>query len=341
MIDDKTKWEAVINNDSAYDGKFYYAVKSTGVFCKPSCKSKTPLPMNVEYFASVAAAIQEGFRPCKRCRPDLLNYQPQLEIAEDVKRIIDSFHGEREQLIEQLANIGVSPHRLSEIFKEHFGLTPNQYADNLKIQSAKRQLANTVPPILDIAFSLGFDSLSAFYSFFRKHTQMTPKEFRDVSVYGQATLHKYSAAYDSEFGKILISSDGESITGIQFAITSETVTTTTSNRLTDIAAAQLEEYFAHKRKKFDLPIHPAGTEFQRHVWDGLCSVPYGETRNYKQVATAIGNPNASRAVGMANNKNPILVVIPCHRVIGSNGSLLGYAAGLDVKKKLLDLEQQN
>jgi AraC family transcriptional regulator of adaptative response/methylated-DNA-[protein]-cysteine methyltransferase len=268
-----------------------------------------------------------------------MEYQPLLEIAEDVKRTIDRFHSEREQLRTQLANLAVSPHRLAEIFKEHYGLTPNQYADSLKIQSAKQQLESNADSIIDIALALGFDSLSAFYAFFRKHTQMTPKEYRDGAVSEQKALHKYCAAYDSEFGKMLISTDGESITGIKISQIAGTETPNTPHHLTDIAATQLEEYFAHQRQRFDLPLHLIGTEFQCRVWASLCSIQFGETRSYKQVAAAIGNPKASRAVGMANNKNPIMIVVPCHRVVGANGDLVGYASGLAMKQRLLALEQ--
>jgi len=111
--------------------------------------------------------------------------------------------------------------------------------------------------------------------------------------------------------------------------------------LTDKTASELKEYFSGRRKSFDIPLAPQGTQFQRNVWDALCQIPYGETRTYKEIAKAIGKPNASRAVGMANNKNSILLLIPCHRVIGSNGSLVGYAGGIDIKEKLLQLEQNN
>lgn len=152
-------------------------------------------------------------------------------------------------------------------------------------------------------------------------------------------VHKYRAVYDSVFGKVLISSDGEGITEVKLGNFSETEIQNSPDRLTDIAAAQLSEYFARKRESFDVPLCPAGTAFQRLVWEKLCAVPYGETRSYKQIAESVGNPKSCRAVGMANNRNPIMVIIPCHRIIGTNGSLTGYAAGLPVKQRLLDLER--
>ncbi|MDR1463112.1 MAG: methylated-DNA--[protein]-cysteine S-methyltransferase [Azoarcus sp.] len=157
----------------------------------------------------------------------------------------------------------------------------------------------------------------------------------------QAKRHKYCAIYNTAFGEMLISSDGESITGVRLASISSIKTVDSPCRLTDIAATQLEEYSTGQRKTFDLPLNPIGTKFQRYAWANLCDIPYGETRSYKQVAAATGNPAASRAIGMANNKNPIMIIIPCHRVIGSNGKLVGYAGGLPLKKRLLELEQHH
>ena len=144
--------------------------------------------------------------------------------------------------------------------------------------------------------------------------------------------------YETKFGNIILASDGEAITALVFRRFDAANCRKEASVLTDLAAAQLDEYFAGKRRQFDLPLRPQGTAFQLSVWDALLAVPYGETRSYKQIAEAIGNPNASRAVGMANNRNPISIFIPCHRVIGTDGSLTGYGGGLEMKEKLLRLE---
>ena len=145
-------------------------------------------------------------------------------------------------------------------------------------------------------------------------------------------------AYKSPFGDIIIMSDGEAITCIK---PFDSVSPTGENRataLTNLASKQLDEYFVGKRKEFDLPLNPKGTDFQRTVWDALQKIPYGKTETYGAVAQSIGNPKACRAVGLANNRNPIWIVIPCHRVVGANGSLVGYGGGLDMKQKLLEIE---
>lgn len=146
--------------------------------------------------------------------------------------------------------------------------------------------------------------------------------------------------YDTAIGKMTITDNGEAVTSVHYGVKEEPAEYCRTG-LTDCAAAQLEEYFAGKRRGFDVPLFPTGTPFQKLVWNALQSIPYGETRSYKQIAEMIGKPRACRAVGMANNKNPILIMIPCHRVVGSNGSLVGFAAGLQIKERLLTLEKEN
>lgn len=335
------RWEAVINNDESYDGKFYYAVKSTGIFCRPSCKSRQPKEENLEYFNSKEEAIRAGYRPCKRCRPDLMEYKPKVATAENIKQIIDQYFREREQLSEELMKVGVSQHRMAEIFKEQYDLTPSEYADELKIHTAKEQLIYSNDTIIDIGLSLGFESLSGFYSFFAKYTEMTPNGYRTMHKIPLIDKDQLYKVYETSMGKIMIVSDGEAITASRFCNDEELYGKQSSVPIMDKAAVQLEEYFSGSRKEFDVPLAPRGTDFQLTVWKQLRQIPYGETRSYKQVAESIEKPKASRAIGMANNKNPLLIFIPCHRVVGASGELVGYAAGLEIKRCLLELEKMN
>jgi AraC family transcriptional regulator of adaptative response / methylphosphotriester-DNA alkyltransferase methyltransferase len=171
-------WKAVLDCDSSYDGKFFYAVRTVGVYCRPSCKSRTPLRKNVCYFATAEEAEKAGFRPCKRCRPDLTGYTPVLEMVEQTKKLLDGYYRHRKQLAGKIKQIGVTSGHLTVIFKQHYGVTPVQYLRQLQIQYAQTLLTETDMSIVDIAFDVGFESLPAFYSFFKKHTGTTPKEYR-------------------------------------------------------------------------------------------------------------------------------------------------------------------
>lgn len=337
IVDNNQKWRAIADNCEDYDGAFFYAVKSTHIFCRPSCKSRTPLRENVEFFDTAAEAMNAGYRPCKRCRPDLIIYRPVSEPAEKAKDIIDALFFNTEALSKKLVQIGVSRRHLTEIFVNRYGCTPKEYLDSRRLEAARQQLNDRSASIVDVALSIGFESLSSFYALFKKHTGMTPGEYRRVASAGTAGNY---FTYDLALGKISVAADKDSITAVKFTDVLENSGQRRSSSLTDLAAQQLEEFFSGRRKSFDLPINPGGTPFQQRVWKALGQIDYGHTKSYKQVAQMVDNPNASRAVGMANNKNPVLVIIPCHRVVGAKGELVGYAASLEIKKQLLELEQK-
>jgi AraC family transcriptional regulator of adaptative response / methylphosphotriester-DNA alkyltransferase methyltransferase len=193
--DDK-KWDAVVRCDQSADGEFFYAVKTVGVYCRPSCKSRTPLRKNVLFFKSAAEAKQAGFRPCKRCRPDLLDYAPALEIAERTKRLIDGYWDSRKQIDREMRELGVSASQLSRIFRAAYGMTPGEYLSQVRVRHAKQMLQDEANAIIDVAYEVGFESLSAFYRFFKKHAGVTPREYRlDLS-------QKESQTYDHEDKRI-------------------------------------------------------------------------------------------------------------------------------------------
>lgn len=175
---DDEMWKAVADCDENYDRQFFYAVKTVGVYCRPSCKSKTPLRKNVRYFETQKDAENAGFRPCKRCRPDLLDYAPALELAKQTKELIDDYYDKREQLAAEMKQLGVSASHLAVIFKQQYGVAPIQYLNQIRIKRVKKMLVETDMPIIDIAGDIGFNSLSAFYGFFKRQTGTTPKEYR-------------------------------------------------------------------------------------------------------------------------------------------------------------------
>lgn len=337
---EEEKWHAAIRNDETADGVFYYAVKSTGVFCRPTCKSRRPVRENTLFFDTAEEAIAAGFRPCKRCRPELADYQPLREITREAKRLIELYPFEKERLMEVLGGLGISNRRLAQLYQQEYGMTPVAYADRLRVEAAKERLRGTEDSITDIAYALGFESLSAFFALFRKHTGSTPREFRsgwDRPEYGDATY----GVYDTELGQFTIVCSGDTITAVRFGVKHISCEKEQKSPCTDKAARQIGEYIAGSRKQFTVQLAPAGTAFQMRVWDELRKIPYGETRSYKEIAQAIGQPGASRAVGMANNKNPLPLFIPCHRVIGADGKLSGYAGGVQMKGRLLELERRN
>jgi AraC family transcriptional regulator of adaptative response/methylated-DNA-[protein]-cysteine methyltransferase len=340
VVTEQEKWDAVVNNNSAMDGLFYYAVKSTGVFCRPSCRSRRPSRENVLFFDAAEEAMAAGFRPCKRCRPELAAYQPLSEIAREAKRLIECYPFEKERLAEELGSLGVSGRRLTQLYKQEYGMTPSAYADKLRMEAAKERLRKSGASVTDIAYSLGFESLSAFFAFFRKNTGGTPGEFRNQAA-GAQQEGTASGVYDTALGQFTVVCRGETAVAVRFGAHIVSGETEQRSRYTDRVAEQIEDYIAGRRKQFTIPLAPAGTEFQMRVWEELIKIPYGETRSYKDIAQAIGQPGASRAVGMANNKNPLPLLIPCHRVIGANGKLSGYAGGVELKQRLLELERCN
>ena len=171
-------WQAIVACDTGYDEKFCYVVKTVGVYCRPSCKSRTPLRKNVLFFSDAEEAAAAGFRPCKRCRPDILSYAPMQKVAEQVKELIDKHYCEKELLTAEIKRLGVSLNRISTVFRQEYGLSPVEYIGSKKIEHAKKLLSETDTPIIDIAGDIGFNSLAAFYTFFKRHTGLTPKKYR-------------------------------------------------------------------------------------------------------------------------------------------------------------------
>ena len=178
LLTDAEKWQAVHQNNAEYDGRFYYGVKTTGIFCRPSCKSKPPLEPNTRFFESAAAACEHGFRPCKRCRPDLLEYQPALELLEQAKSIYQNHFDDTERLTAGLKSLPVSQTHLIRLFRTQLGVTPNEYLNRLRVDNACLRLLHSKANLLDIAYSTGFGSLSGFYFWFKKTCGVSPLEYR-------------------------------------------------------------------------------------------------------------------------------------------------------------------
>ena len=171
-------YNAVIECDKNYDGKFFYVVQTVGVYCSPSCKSRTPLRENVLFFESTDEAKKAGYRACKRCHPDVIDYAPMGEVIKQTKALIDNYFNDKECLLEKMKKIGISSNHLTTVFRQHYKMTPQEYLSQRRLEYAKNLLTRDDWTIADIAEEVGFASLSSFYSFFRKHTKMTPKKYR-------------------------------------------------------------------------------------------------------------------------------------------------------------------
>ena len=347
MNDDKM-WEAVRDCDASCDGKFYYGVKTTGIYCRPSCKSKLPKRENVVFFRTKEEAEEAGFRPCKRCRPDLIAFDPAQELSERTKELLERHFSDRVKLGRDMKEMGVSRKHIAQVFKEQYDITPSEYLIQVRIAAARQMLQNGAA-IPDAAGMAGYENLSEFYDHFRRQTGMTPARYRQIFADNISR-----SVMDTPIGPLRIIASQDAILGVEQTgressdagaqagqIPADRILSgDASGELVKDCAAQLTEYFAGKRQAFDLPVSPEGTDFQKNVWNHLRDIPYGQTRTYGELAEMAGNKKASRAVGMANHCNPILIVIPCHRVIGADGSLTGYAAGIEAKKFLLQLEQR-
>ena len=181
MLTDDEKWNAVVQCDSTYDCVFWYGVKTTGIFCRPSCKSKVPLRHNVEFFNEIQHACESGLRPCKRCRPDLVEFNPVLDVTEKVKFILDTWYDDRLQLAARLKELGISRNHLISLFRKQYQATPVEYCNKLRIEKAAQLIKESDGTILSIALLCGFGSLSTFYQFFKKHIGLTPQEYRKIN----------------------------------------------------------------------------------------------------------------------------------------------------------------
>ena len=349
MMKDDEMWKAVRESDPSCDGKFFYGVKTTGIYCRPSCKSQLPRRENVVFFRTREEAENAGFRPCKRCRPDLMEYDPTLELSMRTKELLDQHFSDRVMLSRDIKRMGVSRKHLTQVFKQKYDITPSEYLIQVRVAAAK-QLLQDGSDISDAAGMAGYENLSEFYDHFRRQTGMTPARYRQIFA-----DHISRSVLDTPIGPLRVMASQDAVLCVEQAgrerqdageqaeqIPADRILSgESSGELVKDCKAQLAEYFAGERRTFDLPFCPEGTDFQKNVWAHLRDIPYGETRTYGELAEMAGNKKASRAVGMANHCNPILILVPCHRVIGADGSLTGYAAGIEAKKYLLQMEKRH
>ena len=336
-LDADTAWAAFMRRDRAWDGRILGAVKTTGIYCKPSCPARRPRRENVEFFLTRDEARAAGYRPCLRCKPDEVA-RDRIAVAKAVE-LIESAE-EAPSLGEIADAVGYAPHHFQRIFKRDLGVSPAEYARGLRNRRTEAAL-KTRGRVTDAVYEAGYSAPSSFYSDARERLGMTPSAWRDG---GSGATIRW-AMFDSPLGRMLIAATDRGICRLTFDDSVESL-----ERLFPKAAIcedpgglkELVEGALSAIKQplaaHDLPIDVAGTAFQEAVWRELRKIPAGETRSYAQIAAAIGHPKAVRAVGSANGDNHVCVLIPCHRVIRSDGSLGGYGGGVARKKKLLASE---
>jgi AraC family transcriptional regulator of adaptative response/methylated-DNA-[protein]-cysteine methyltransferase len=340
------RWQAVAERDGRADGSFVYAVRSTGVFCRPSCPSRRPRRERVVFFDSSRAAFLAGYRACRRCCPDReAGPDPWIE---KVRRVcVYLAHAEdRVSLATLAARVGGSPYHLQRSFKRLVGVSPREYADACRLQHVKERLrahAQVTRAVVDA----GYGSSSRFYERAAPKLAMAPSTYRRG---GGGVRIRYTIV-DSVLGRLLVAATDRGVCAVSMGSTDgelERALATEFPAATLVAdpmalatwTSAILDHLAGRRPHADLPLDVQATAFQWQVWTALAAIPCGETRSYRDVASAIGRPTAARAVARACATNPVALIVPCHRVVPAGGGLGGYRWGIERKKALLENEQR-
>lgn len=329
--------KAFAERDSDWDGEFVAAVKSTGIYCRPSCPARRPKPENLRFFAKLRDAERAGFRACKRCRPDKVRRDRQaVDRAAALLKQAD-----RRWLLADLAKeVGYSPAHLQRIFKRILGLSPAAFYRALREERARNALSDR-DSVTDAIYDAGYGSSSEFYAAVEGKLGMTPSVWANGGV--GVTIRWVIAP--TSLGPILLAASDKGVCRLSFGEGREQLVARFPKAELleggdDLASltAQVVAEIETPSQFHEIPLDTAGTIFQQKVWQALREIPLGETRSYAEIAAAAGNPKAMRAAGSANGANCVAVLIPCHRVIRSDGGLGGYAYGTDIKRELLKRE---
>lgn len=337
-------YQASLDKDISFEGIFYTAVKTTGIFCRPSCTARKPKKENVEFFKTVKDCILKGYRPCKVCCPlEKLNETPQ-HIKQLINELIENPANKLKDY--DLVKKGLEPNTVRRWFLKNHGITFQAYQRMFRINSAFKKIQNG-DSITETAFNSGFDSLSGFGDSFKNIFGVSPKNSRAKAVIDLSRIETplgtmYACAIEK--GICLLEFTDRRMLETEFKALSKSLNATIiqgDNNHFITLENQLTEYFAGARKEFTVPLFTNGSVFQNTVWETLRQIPFGSTKSYAELADSINKPQAVRAVANANGMNRIAILIPCHRVIGTEGKLTGYGGGLWRKQYLLELEQQH
>jgi AraC family transcriptional regulator of adaptative response/methylated-DNA-[protein]-cysteine methyltransferase len=340
------RWAAVVARDPAADGKFFYSVKTTGVYCRPSCAARPARPENVRFHATCADAEQAGFRPCKRCKPDQapLLAQHAAKVARICRLIEDA---DTVPGLEELASrAGLSTYYFHRVFKAATGLTPKAYAAAHRARRVRNELDRS-GTVTEAIFDAGYDSAGRFYEKSREILGMTPSDYRK----GGANTEIRFAVGECSFGSILVATSERGVCAILLGDDPDALARELQDRFPradliggdkefEQLVARVVGFVETPRLGLDLPLDVRGTAFQQRVWQALRKIPTGSTVSYADIAKRIGSPRSARAVAQACAANTLAVAIPCHRVVRNDGALSGYRWGVERKRALLEREAQ-
>lgn len=337
-IADDEAWAAVLARDHSCDGRFVTGVLTTGIYCRPSCSARHPRRENVRFFADGEAARGAGLRPCLRCSPD--------DVSRDERAVLTAIEaiksaGQPVRLADLAKRCGYSTTHFQRVFAKATGLSPSAYARALRNARMAEALSGT-EKVADAIYDAGFSGPSRFYSAAGKRLGMTPLAW----VNGGRGVRIRWAVVPTTLGSMLVAATDKGVCRLAFNESDEALRRRFPEAALEEGGADfanlLEEVIAAVEAPGDhshIPIDVKGTSFQEAVWQALRQIPPGETRSYAEIAAVVGKPGAVRATGTANGANNVAVLIPCHRVIRSDGSLGGYAYGLEIKQRLLDKER--
>ena len=343
LINDDQRWQAVQARDAAADGQFVFAVQTTGIFCRPSCRARHALRQNVRFYADAETAAQAGFRPCKRCRPD--EQDPLARRRLMIEKACRLLEQEQPLTLDDLAQeVAMSPYHLHRLFKSATGMTPKAWQQAARAARLRSRLTQG-EKITDSVLAAGFPDSTSFYRKADATLGMTAKQFRRG---GDDTTVRYALS-DCALGRCLVAESARGICAIlpgddDDSLLNElhTLFPNAQHELGDASfAARVQQVITsvdNHTVTLTLPLDIRGTAFQQQVWQALRAIPGGETASYQQVARAIGKPNAVRAVARACAANTLAIIIPCHRVVRNDGGLSGYRWGAARKAAILRRE---
>lgn len=347
MINETNYWQAVLTRDRDLDGSFVYAVRSTGIYCRPSCPSRRPNREQVLFFLLPQAAEQAGFRPCRRCQPRKVDgyTNEQVELVYQACRSIEAQLDADVSLASLGAQLHISPYHLQRSFKRVMGITPRQYAETRRLGQFKSRLREG-ESVTRAMYEVGYSSSSRLYERAPAHLGMTPTAYRK----GGPGMNISYTIVDSPLGRLLVAATAQGICGVSLGDSDAALEAALRE---EYPAAQIQRdeadlgewvsaflsYLHGRQPDLNLPIDVQATAFQWQVWQALRAIPSGSTRSYSEVAQAIGHPKAARAVARACATNPVALVVPCHRVVREDGHAGGYRWGAERKQQLLAQEK--